>query len=210
MTETSRIYLATPMEFDAPVFADKLRSVLEAIQVACLRISLRGDATEADWTGAVNHLLPVCHSADVALVLTDHYRLVAPLGADGVHLASSRTPLREVREILGRDRIVGAFAGSSRHQGMVLAEAGADYISFGPVGDAGTLGDGIHAADDLFRWWAEMIETPCVAEGGVTLSDATRLADYADFIVPDPTVFAAEDPVGQLAAYKNALPPLQD
>ncbi len=45
--------------------------------------------------------------------------------------------MRDVRKALGADRIVGAFAGASRHKGMTLAEAGADYVAFGPVGEAG-------------------------------------------------------------------------
>ena len=34
----------------------------------------------------------------------------------------------EVRKALGADRIVGAWAGDSRHRAMSLAEAGADYL----------------------------------------------------------------------------------
>ena len=102
----------------------------------------------------------------MALIVAEHWRLVAPLGLDGVHLASGRTPVRDARQALGRDRIVGAFAGASRHKGMTLADAGADYVAFGPAGETGLLGDEARAEDDLFRWWSEMIETPSVAEGG--------------------------------------------
>ena len=89
---------------------------------------------------------------------------------------------------------------------MTLAEAGADYVSLGPVGDTGGLGDGSRAEDELFHWWAEMIETPVVAEGGVTPSDAARLAAYADFIVPDPAVWSAPPGIETaLAPYAEAL-----
>ena len=143
------------------------------------------------------------------LLVAEHWRLVVPLGLDGVHLGQGlgigRTPLRDVRKALGAERIVGAFAGASRHRGMTLAEAGADYVAFGPVGETGLLGAEEHAPDELFEWWSEMIETPSVAEGAVTETDAARLAAFADFIVPDRRLWDDPNPVFRLAAFAAAL-----
>ena len=58
-----------------------------------------------------------------------------------MHLGDGARQVRAVRKALGADAIVGAFARASRHEGMTAAEIGADYVSFGPVGDTG-LGDG--------------------------------------------------------------------
>ena len=206
MTETpARLYLVTPEKFEPEAFAAVLDRALAAHPVACLRLDL-GAAAEDEWRVAANHLLPVAHAHDVALVIAEHHRLVAPLGLDGVHLAASRVPVREVRKALGKDRIIGAFAGVSRHIAMTLAEAGADYVALGPVGETGALGDGIRAEDELFQWWAEMIETPIVAEGGVSPADAARLAAFADFVVPDPGVWAAPEGIeAALADYVEAL-----
>jgi thiamine-phosphate pyrophosphorylase len=198
-----RLYLVTPERLDPGAFAPLLERALGSGAVACVRLDL-GAAAEGEWRTAVNHLLPVCHAADVPLVVAEHWRLVAPLGLDGVHLIAG-TPVREVREALGRDRIVGAFAGASRHKGMSLAEAGADYVAFGPVGETGLLGDAVRADDDLFQWWSEMIETPCVAEGGLTEADAARLSPMADFLVPDRRLWQAPDPVAAIAAFADAL-----
>lgn len=203
-----RLYLTLP-DTDPQDFAPVLARVLDTVPVACVRLALGPQANEAAWTRAVDHLAPVCRQHDVALVVTDHFRLVVPLGLDGVHLAASRTPLREVRKALGPDRIVGAAAGASRHQGIVLAEAGADYVSFGPVRADSALGDHEIAGDDLFAWWSEMIETPCVAEGGVTLDDAKRLADIADFVVPGPAAWEDDDPIAALSAFAALLPGLE-
>lgn len=201
----ARLYLVSPQSFDPEAFAELVARALSAHPVACLRLDL-GQAPEEHWRIAANHLLPVAHAHDVAFVIAEHHRLVVPLGLDGVHLGASRTPVREVRKALGPDRIVGAFGGVTRHIGMTLAEAGADYVSLGPVSATGALGDGTVAPDDLFQWWAEMIETPCVAEGGVTPTDAARLAPFADFIVPDPAVWSAPEAIETvLAPYAAAL-----
>lgn len=199
-----RLYLLLPPRFDPEEMAATLDQVLKEVLVACVRFDL-GAASEDDWTRAANHLIAPCHDADVALVITDHYRLVEPLGLDGVHLGGTRTPLRDVRKTLGADRIVGAAAGASRHKGMVLAEAGADYVTLGPVGDTGVLGDDERAGDDLFQWWAEMIETPSVAEGGVDIEAARRLAEHADFVTPDVRIWENDDALDILRELNTAL-----
>ncbi len=200
---SERLYLVTPARMDPEPFGQLLARAL-TIGAACVRLDL-GDAPEEHWRAAVNHMLPVCHAAEVPLLVAEHWRLVAPLGLDGVHLGTGRTPIREVRKALGADCIVGAFAGASRHRGMTLAEAGADYVAFGPVGETGLLGDEERAPDDLFAWWSEMIETPCIAEGGVAEADATRLSANADFIVPDRRLWDDPDPIARLTAFANAL-----
>ena len=201
----ARLYLVTPAQIEPEALAEAAGRALKTRAVACLRLDL-GAAPEEAWRAAAARLRPVAEAHDVALVIAEHYRLVEPLGLDGVHLGSSRTPVREVRKALGADRIVGAFAGASRHVAMTLAEAGADYVSLGPVGEVGALGDGTRAEDALFEWWAEMIETPVVAEGGVSAEDAARLARWADFVVPDAGIWDAPEGIeAALARYAEAL-----
>ncbi len=187
-TEQPPIYLVTPEHADPDRLIPALEAALDTGLVACVRLSL-ASTDEADWERMANRLSPVTLARDVALVVRDHFRLVPRLGLDGVHLSGGRTPLRRVRNELGDDRIVGGFAGAERHQGMVLAEAGADYVSVGPVGSVGALGDGSQAGLELFEWWSEMIETPVVAEGGVTLAHAAALKGLADFVAPGPAIW---------------------
>ena len=78
-------------------FAALVDRALAAYPVACLRLDL-GAAPEQQWRVAANHLLAVAHGHDVALVIAEHHRLVAPLRLNGVHLGASRVPVREVRK----------------------------------------------------------------------------------------------------------------
>ena len=73
-----------------------------------------------------------------------HAMLAERYGLDGVHLTDGARSVRKIRKELGADPILGAFCAASRHDGMTAGEAGADYVSFGPVGDSG-LGDGTRA-----------------------------------------------------------------
>lgn len=174
-----RLYLVTPPVFD-PALPEVLAPLLDTFDVACLRLTL-ATASEAEVARAADALRPVAHGRDVPLVVTDHFRLVPRLGLDGVHLTDGARSVRAARKALGPDAIVGAFARASRHDGMTAAEIGADYVSFGPVGDTG-LGGGELAPLELFEWWSQMIEVPVVAEGGIDTGLAADLAPCADFL----------------------------
>lgn len=181
------LYLVTPPLASADGAADRLAAALDAAPAAALRLRFATEDEDAIRRIA-DAAREVAHARDVAVAITDHFRLAQQLGLDGVHLADPRLRVTAARKALGPDMIVGAYAGASRHDGMNAAEAGADYVAFGPV-TANGLGGGEAAGDDLFAWWAEMIETPAVAEGGLTLDDVRRLAEWVDFVAVDAVVW---------------------
>lgn len=178
-TEQPQIYLVSPPVWDDG-FPDRLAAVLDGVPVGCLRLAFAGRDLDL-IRRAADACRAVAHARDVAVVIEGHQLLAAPLGLDGVHLTDGARSLRAARKALGPDAIVGAACGVTRHEGINAAEAGADYVAFGPVGATG-LGDGALAGADLFDWWSEMIEVPVVAEGGLTPVLVARLATVADFL----------------------------
>ncbi|MEM8570804.1 MAG: thiamine phosphate synthase [Pseudomonadota bacterium] len=177
---TSRLYLIAPARPNLSRISADLARILDRYDIACIRIS-SGTASEDDIMRAADTLRPLCHAHEVPIVLTDHFRLVAQLGLDGVHLSDGARQVRAAREALGRDAVVGVYAHDSRHEGMTAGEIGADYVSFGPVMPS-SLGDGRLAPLELFQWWSEMIEVPVLAEGGLTEQITSDLSAFADFI----------------------------
>ena len=112
--------------------------------------------------------------------------------------------MRTARKALGADAIVGSFCGTSRHDGLTAGELGADYVSFGPVGQT-VLDDGRQAEPELFEWWSEMIEVPVVAEGGLDAALVTRLAPHADFLAVGDEVWREDDPLSALRVLHEAM-----
>ena len=194
--EQPQIYLITPSEFELSSFPDALARVLDAHEIACIRLDL-ATRDEDRISRAADACRQVAHARDVALVITDHVVLAERLGLDGVHLSDGAKPVRAARKTLGPDAIVGSFCGTSRHDGMTAGEAGADYISFGPVGQS-ALGDGSVAEPELFEWWTEMIELPVVAEGALDIAIVERLAKSTDFFGVGDEIWRDEDPAGEL------------
>ena len=203
-TERPQIYLVTPPEFDLDLFPTRLASVLDAAEVACLRLSL-ASRDEDRVARAADALREVAHSRDVALVIERHVQLVERLGLDGVHLTDGARLVRKVRKDLGQDAIIGAFCGTTRHEGINAAEAGADYVAFGPVGVT-ALGDGTVAGAELFQWWSEMIEVPVVAEGALTVERVAELTPLTDFFAfGDEEIWRHDDPAAALRALVKAM-----
>ncbi|MDA8587319.1 thiamine phosphate synthase, partial [Rhodobacteraceae bacterium] len=149
-----QIYLLTPPDFELSTFPDQLARVLDAHEVACLRLTM-ASRDEDRLSRAADVLRETAHARDVALVIEAHFGLGEKLGLDGVHLTDGARSVRKVRKALGADAIIGAFCEVSRHDGMTAGEAGADYVAFGPAG-ATALNDGTQALPDLFEWWSEM------------------------------------------------------
>ena len=202
--EQPQTYLITPPAFELSRFPDRLAAVLDAHEIACVRLALAaGDA--ADLSRAADACREVADARDVAIVVSDHLRLVETLGLDGVHLSDGARQVRAARKALGADAIVGAYSKASSHDGMTAGEAGADYIAFGPVRDTG-LGDGEVAQSDLFAWWSQMIELPVVAEGGLTVEAIAELAPVTDFFGIGAEIWDADDASAALA---DLLAPLR-
>lgn len=205
MTDQDRpqIYLLTPAHFDAESFAPRLHSVLDAADIACLRLRYASD-DEYEVARAADAVRAVAHERDIPLVIDTHLGLVERLGLDGVHLTDGSKSVRKCRDTLGPDPIVGAYCGTSRHDGMTAGEAGADYVSFGPVGTT-ALGAGEQADAELFAWWSQMIELPVVAEGALTADLVRQLAPVSDFFAFGDEIWTAEDPAAALKALDAAI-----
>ena len=106
----------------------------------------------------------------VAVLVSGEARDAARNGADGVQVEATAEDVSAAREALGKERFVGAYAGTSRHFAMESAEAGADYIAFDQNGPSvGGL--------PIIQWWSGVMEIPCVAFTPVE-------ADALDILLP--------------------------
>ena len=125
-------------------------------------------------------LAPVVQGAGAALLLDGHADLVARAGADGVHL-TGLDDFEDTLERLKPERIVGLGGLASRHECMVAAERGADYVLFGRP-DADGRRPPFEAIEERVNWWAELFELPCVAYADNLDEIAPLVAAGADFV----------------------------
>lgn len=206
-----RLYLLTPPAFEPAAFASLLTAALDAGDVAALQIRLKqpdGRPVDDDQIRrAVDALRPVATARGVAVILNDRPDLAVATGCDGVHVGPDDAPYDQARKLVGAQAIVGVSAKTSRHDAMVAAESGADYVAFGAFFQTSTKQDTAPADVELLTWWSEMMETPCVAIGGITPANCAPLvAAGADFLAVSAGVWAwPEGPAAAVAAFQEQI-----
>jgi thiamine-phosphate pyrophosphorylase len=197
-----RLYLITPpLLDDLAAFAGALARALDAGDVAALQIRLK-DVSDDAIAAAVEALSPLAQARGAAVILNDRPDLAAALGCDGVHVGQSDAAYAEARKAVGRDRMVGVTCHASRHLAMEAAEAGADYVAFGAFFPTTTKEVADERPDpELLADWQAIMQTPCVAIGGITAGNARGLAAAgADFLAVSAGVWTHPD--GPAAAVK--------
>jgi thiamine-phosphate pyrophosphorylase len=194
-----RLYLVTPVAADPASLKLDLLAALDSADIAAVLLRLP-DEDDRALINRVKALAPTVQRADAALILEGHPAIVARSGADGAHLRSI-TEFEEAVEALKPDRIAGAGGVSTRHDAMIAAEGGADYVMFGEP-NAADERPALQAITERVSWWAEVFEAPCVAYAG-SLDDIAPLAQAgADFIALGDFIFA--DPRGIATAVADA------
>lgn len=162
-----------------PATADVLAAALDAAPAATVLLP-------AAAASALKPLVEFVQLRGAATLIADDARLARTVAADGVHLSWSpdlAERYAQARSSLGPDAIVGIEAGGSRHDAMVLGEAGSDYIAFAPSPHSHADTESAELQADLITWWSELFEVPCVAFGVTGPGEAAGLAfDGADFI----------------------------
>ena len=103
-----------------------------------------------------------------------------PISADGAHCATVAA-LKAALPQLKPERIAGAGGLATRHDAMLAAEQGADYVMFGEP-DATGARPAFASIEEHVAWWAELFEIPCVGYAGSFNEIAPLVAAGADFV----------------------------
>jgi thiamine-phosphate pyrophosphorylase len=193
-----RLYLVTPPLDDVAATTALLAPALGAAAIAAVLLRLPA-ADERTLINRIRAIAPLVQHRGAALLIDGRPDLVARAGADGAHLGALAA-VPEAIAALKPDRIVGAGGLASRHDAMVAAEAGADYVMFGEPDAAGKR-PSFEAIRERVEWWSEVFEIPCVAYVA-SLAEIPPLA-AAEFVALAPSILA--DPRGPEAAVAEAL-----
>jgi thiamine-phosphate pyrophosphorylase len=183
MTSTPRLYLITPQIADPVAFAPRLDEALAAGNVAAVLLRL-APADEHTLLSRIKALAPAVQRRDVALILDGHPELAARAGADGAHLFGVEA-FAAALALLKPDRIAGAGSLQSRHDAMLAAETGADYVMFGEPGHFAPQDRRRAPFDEIVErltWWADLFEVPCVGYAASLDEVSALVQTKADFI----------------------------
>jgi thiamine-phosphate pyrophosphorylase len=210
MSPSPRLYLITPQIEEPAAFVPQLEQALAAGDVAAVLVRL-APADERTLLARIKAIGASVQRRDVALILDGHPELAGRAGADGAHLFGVEAFVAALA-LLKPDRIAGIGSLRSRHDAMLAAENGADYVMFGEPGQFTQNGDppGRRApADEIeerLTWWADLFEVPCVGYAAGVDEIAALGHTGADFIALGEWIWnEPQGPAGTIAAAAELL-----
>ena len=116
----------------------------------------------------------LCHRQGVISIINDRPDIALLAGADGVHVGQSDLPPREVRKLIGLEKILGVSTHNLAQARQAVLD-GADYIGVGPFFKSETKTRDFIAGPAYARQIAETIRIPAVAIAGITLENVDEV-----------------------------------
>ena len=152
------------------------------------------DLSPAAFEAEAAKLKALCEQYRVPYVVNDSVEIALAIGADGVHVGQSDIRGRDIRAIIGPDRILGISAGTVA-EAVAAEQAGADYIGVGAVFGTSTKRNARNLTVEQLREICGAVSIPVVAIGGINASNLTELrCSGVDGVAVVSAIFAAEDP----------------
>jgi thiamine-phosphate pyrophosphorylase len=194
-----RLYLLTAPLAEPAAILDQLKTVLAATDVAAVLLRL-APADDRALINRIKAIAPTVQDSGAALLIDERIDLVARAGADGAHLNGGAALLSAV-STLKPQRIAGVGRLPTRHDAMLAAEAGADYVMLGEP-DSDGYRPSLPAVVERVAWWSELFAIPCVAYAERFDEMGELCTAGADFIAIGEAAFA--DPRGCALALSDA------
>lgn len=199
-----RIVLVAPPGIEPSSVEERLRRTLAAGDAASL-ILPRYDLGDDAFQRLAERLVPLAQAHDVAAIVAGDTRVAGRVKADGIHVEDGKAALAEAIGRYGNKLTVGAGGARTRDDALELGEEQPDYVFFGRFGyDNKPVPHSRNLA--LGRWWAAMIEIPCIVLAGSETDSVREVAETgAEFVALSAAILGdGRDPAAEMAK-ANAL-----
>ena len=183
---------------DGEQLSDVVETVLQS-GATFLQIREKDLAQDAFETEA-ERLKTLCEQHGVPFVVNDSVEIAMKIDADGVHVGQSDIKGRDIRAIIGPDKILGISAGTVE-EAVAAENAGADYIGVGAIFGTSTKKNARSMTMELLKDIVSSVSIPVVAIGGISAGNILQLCGSGvDGVAVVSAIFAAEDPGKATAA----------
>ncbi len=148
----------------------------------------------------------VCQDTGAQLIIDDHLDIMLAVEAEGVHLGRNDFPVKDARKVLGSNKIIGATANTLKEV-AAGAEAGADYIGFGPVyfSDSKANLAAVQGLEGLMQA-CKMVDIPVIAIAGITADRVSEVLEMgAHGVAIMSAISTADDPKEATQAFRTAI-----
>ena len=133
------------------------------------------DLGEAAILAEAREIQAIAARYRVPFVINDSVDIALACDADGVHVGQTDLMGRDVRALIGPDKILGITA-NTVELAVAAEKAGADYIGTGAVFGTTTKQNAKNLSLDTLKAICQAVSIPVVAIGGINGDNLPRLA----------------------------------
>lgn len=152
------------------------------------------DLDEGTFEQEAEALKKLCAQYHIPFVVNDSVEIALDIDADGVHVGQSDIKGRDIRSMIGNEKILGISAGTVE-EAIAAEKAGADYIGVGAVFGTSTKKNARNLTVEKLKEISESVSIPVVAIGGIGVSNIMELVESSvDGVAVVSAIFAAENP----------------
>lgn len=156
---------------------EQLNNIQKALEFGCRWIQLRFKKANAETLEQTALFVKeLCEKFDAIFIINDHVTLAKKIDADGVHLGLTDTSIKEARELLGEEKIIGGTANTYEDVVQRFHEK-CNYVGLGPFKFTSTKEKlspivGLEGYKKIISTLkSEGIEIPIFAIGGILEED---------------------------------------
>jgi len=113
---------------------------------------------------------------NIPLIINDRLDIMLATDAAGVHLGQDDMPVAAARRLVGKDKIIGASARTTK-EAIRAEEDGASYIGAGSVFNTITKKDAKRISIEELKDMTSAVSIPVIAIGGVNKDNIEMLKD---------------------------------
>ena len=139
-------------------------------------------------------LRSLCHQYDALCIINDDIELARKVEAHGVHIGKDDQSLKQAREALGDDAIIGVSCYNDIRLALAAEKNSADYVAFGTMFSSPTKPDAVMATPNLVSEAKRQLNIPVCGIGGITEANIHQLIQHdIDMAAVISSLFAADD-----------------
>ena len=150
-------------------------AVEEALKAGVTFLQLREKDLDYDSFLQIAIEIKITDKYKIPYVINDNVDVAIACGADGVHVGQEDMDAKDVRKIIGSDKILGVSA-ETVEQAIKAEQSGADYLGVGAVFPSPTKLDADVVSFEALKEICKAVSIPVVAIGGINEDNAMKLA----------------------------------
>ncbi|WP_278452202.1 thiamine phosphate synthase [Thomasclavelia spiroformis] len=117
----------------------------------------------------------LCKKYNVPFIINDNVEIALKSNADGIHVGQDDMGVKEVRKLIGKDKILGVSV-QTVEQALLAQSQGANYLGVGSIFTTTSKDDAKSVSINTLKEICNAVNIPVVAIGGIDKDNVKQLS----------------------------------